>query len=258
MPLVDEVRAERLITLTRERFDADLSEIEVEVLRHSCRYEDPPDWVASPLDLAPNIPPLEHDPTIDSTGRPGLEWQGPKLRPALLRWLLTDPEAIALLEHRGLRVWRARITDPLDLRGCRIPARIEFRYCVFTEPINLISAEIVSFYIRDSTLQHGIVGSRVRLHGPLFIENVVAHGELNFNSATVDGEVYIGDTTLRETGTALTLQGTIIANHLRLGPNFESAGRLFLEGLRVSEYITVGDILCCWHIDRKHHYSVSE
>jgi hypothetical protein len=96
MPFVDQVRADRLIALTREHFDTDLSPIEEQVLRHSCGYEDPPDWIAPAQDSNAEMPPSEPHPTIDPTGRPLPGWQGPELRSALLRWLLTDPEAAAL------------------------------------------------------------------------------------------------------------------------------------------------------------------
>jgi hypothetical protein len=75
MPLIAEAHADVLIALTRERFDLDLRDIELQILRHSCSYEDPPNWNA---------------------GRPLAGWSGPELRPALLHWPVTDAEAAAL------------------------------------------------------------------------------------------------------------------------------------------------------------------
>jgi hypothetical protein len=231
MPPNDKSRADRLIALARDRFDVELRDIEVQVLVHSCRYEDPPDWTAPTQDKGDQS--VEIDPTIGPHGRPLASWQGPELRPALLRWLLTDPDATALLEHRGLRVWNARISEVLDLRGCRIATRVEFRYCIFAEEINLISAEVLSLYFRETTLQKELEAARIRLHGPLFLDNVVAGGRLGFSSAIVDGEVYIGNTTLNETTEALFLKNAVVKDDIRLRPALTSCGEIGLMGVQV-------------------------
>ncbi|NYF78687.1 hypothetical protein [Granulicella arctica] len=211
MPLADQLRGNKLLALAQERFDSTLRPIEEQILRHSCTYDDPPRTGTRP------------DPT----------WLGPELRPRFLRWLATDPDALALIEHRGIRIWNARLTEPLDLQSCHIPARIEFRYCLFSEPVHLASAEIRSLYLLESTLLKDIDGSRIALHGPLYIRNVVAAGKLAFDSAQIDGQLVLSNTTLTATGIEHTFGNAVIRDHLLFTPAFQSAGSLHLISIHI-------------------------
>ena len=234
---VEQQRADRLVALARERFDQDLRPIEEQVLRHSCGFEDPPDWVEPAQNGQVDAQLPDSAPDIGPQGRPLAEWEGPELRPDFLRWLVTDTEATDLVEARGVRVWNARIREVLDLRGCQIPTRVEFRYCSFAEQINLISTELLSLYVRDSTLQKGMEASRARLHGPLFLQNVAVDGPLSFSFTTVEGEFYLGDATLSSSGVALSLRGAAVSNDICLKPNLKCSGQISLFGISVGGHI---------------------
>jgi hypothetical protein len=105
MAIVDQLRAEKLTALCRERFDKELRNAEVAILVHSARFNDPAD-------------------------RPGRGPEGglgaPEVRADFVRWLVTDADAADLVEHRGIRIWDVMIADVLDLRGCRLSTRLEF------------------------------------------------------------------------------------------------------------------------------------
>ena len=111
MPLLDKLRAQELERLARARFDANLTEAELRILRDSASSVDPP-W------------PDENTPK-------------PEIRAEFLRWLATDAEAAAHIDPRGIRVWGATVPGTLDLDECRVSARLDFRRCEFEEEINL-------------------------------------------------------------------------------------------------------------------------
>jgi hypothetical protein len=245
MPRVDQQRADKLLALARERYDPELRAIEEQVLRHSCGYQDPPDWVAPAPESSAEGPPgdahsepsAEPHPTLGPAGRPLPGRQGPELRSGLLRWLLTDPEATGLLEPRGLRVWNVRLAEPLDLTGCRVPVRVELRYCLVEAAIRLASADLPTLSVRNSTLQLGLDAPFLTLHGPLLVEDVAAAETLRFDGATIEGEARVSDATLTADGTALSMQGASIANDLLLSPGLTSAGGLLVKGVRVGGFI---------------------
>jgi hypothetical protein len=223
-PLAEEARASILLALARERFNSELQDIEIQIIRHSCGFEDPPDW--SPND--------EPEPKRDSTGRPLKGWEGPQVRPSFLRWLLTDSDATSLLEHRGLRIREAKFCEPLDLRGCRIPVRVEFRYCLFSAKVFMISAEILSVYFMNSTIDSEIEASRLALRGPLFFRDCVITGLIRLDQARIDGEVFLGSCSMTTELMAISMRNAEVADDLRVFPKFKCAGGLQFEGIRVN------------------------
>jgi hypothetical protein len=229
MTLADGLRAEELLNLARVRFDSELREIEVQVIYHSCRYDNPPDCIkpqreTTEPDLAPSQSIFAED------GRPTSEWLGPELRPSFLRWLLTDPDATSLLEHRGLRVWSARFSEPLDLSHCRIPVRVEFRYCLFTENIDLTSAEMLSLFLKESLLQGDLNAPRLSLKGALFLRGVVSEGFANLNQVRVGAEVYMAHTRFNK---SLSFNNAKIEDDIVLCPKFCCSGSLNCDSIRV-------------------------
>jgi hypothetical protein len=89
IPLLDDTRATEMIDLAHVRFDRNLSEAEVQVLRDS----------ASSLGLT----------------EPGQDAERREIRPELVRWLASDPRAAALIDPKGIRVWGFSLSSDLDL-----------------------------------------------------------------------------------------------------------------------------------------------
>jgi sRNA-binding regulator protein Hfq len=229
--LAEQQRAEKLLTLARTNFDATLSQAEEELLRHSCQYDDPAEFVApAPDDTAQ---PKSADAARDATGRPLRGWQGPVVRSALLRWLLTDSNASSLLEVRGVRVWNARIADPLDLAGCRTAVRLELRYCLVESTFDLSSTDLPALSLRNSTLERGLQASFLQLRGSLLLTDISAADTIRLDGASISGGVQVSNTTLSSTEAALSMQNATIATDLDMTPGFTSAGTLFFRGIRV-------------------------
>lgn len=114
MPLIDQIREDKLIRLARTRFNSELWESEKKLLHDSASSEDPPE--------------------------PGEDAPRPEVRAAFLRWLATDPEAASHIDPKGLRVYAATIPGELDLEECRVNPTLMFRRCDFQGEINLRSA----------------------------------------------------------------------------------------------------------------------
>jgi hypothetical protein len=93
MALLDEMRARKLEELARAKFDPEISEAEIKVLQDSASSQDVDD--------------------------PGEDAARPVVRAEFLRWLVTDAEAVAWLDPKGLRVVGATIPTELDLAECR-------------------------------------------------------------------------------------------------------------------------------------------
>ena len=152
MPLLDQIREEKLIGLAKACFDPPPTGAEEKVLRDS----------ASSLDQ----------------DLPEADAPRPPIRPEFVRWLATDPEAATYIDPKGLRVYAATIPGKLDLTECHVnPALTLFR-CDFQSEINLEFAETRSIYILDSSLAGGIRAEFVIVHGSLFLQRIESTGEI--------------------------------------------------------------------------------
>jgi hypothetical protein len=219
MSLAEELNADQLVKLAQTSYSKELSPIEVEILQASCRFEDPREWTSFA-----SLPPRK---LLDDQGRPFEDASERVVRSAFLRWLLTNPEAVSLLEQRGLRLRHAVFNEPLDLRGCRASLRLEFRYCRFSQNINLISADILSLYVMDSYFVGAIEASRLTLHGPLFFSRVEVQGRILLDHARIDAEMSMKDTTVKVSrGEALILNQAHIGGAMLFNTQFRAMGTI--------------------------------
>ena len=151
MPLIDQIREDKLIRLARTRFNSELWESEKKVLHDSASSEDPPE----PDENAPR----------------------PEVRAAFLRWLATDPETAPHIDPKGLRVYAATIPGKLNLRGCHVNPTLDLYRCNFKGEIDLLSAETLGLYFLNSSLTKGIGADGVIVHGSLFLRKVSPMGK---------------------------------------------------------------------------------
>jgi hypothetical protein len=71
------------------------------------------------------------------------EWDAERaIRASLIRWLCVDPDAVRMVDPRGLRILGARITGPLDLSYVQLRFPIVFRNCAISERIDLTALTI--------------------------------------------------------------------------------------------------------------------
>jgi hypothetical protein len=207
MPLLDHIRARKLIELARVRFHPKLWDAETKVLRDSASSEDLPD----PDEKAPR----------------------PEIRPEFLRWLATDPEAAPHIDPKGLRVYAATILGKLDLEECHLNPTLTFRRCEFQGEINLLSAETRGLFFLDSSLVRRIAADRVIVHGPLFLRRVQSDAEIRLLNARVEGNLSCNGAKLRAERNALSADGAQIDGGIFLKDGFESDGEIRLLGAQI-------------------------
>jgi len=213
MALLDEMRAQKLKELARGKFDPEISEAEIKVLQDS----------ASSLD-------------VDD---PGEDAARPVVRAEFLRWLVTDAEAVAWLDPKGLRVVGATIPTELDLAECRELPVLVFARCTFQGRIQLRSAETKGIYIFVSTLVHGVGADRLIVHGPVFVRNSQALDEIRLLGVKIAGNLDCSGTKLKAEDKALSAEGAEIGGNVCLNQDFESQGKIRLLGAKI-----IGNLDC--------------
>jgi hypothetical protein len=219
MPLIDQIREEKLIELAKTRFSPDLLDAELKVLHDSARSEDLPD--------------------------PGEKAPRPVVRPDFLRWLATDPEAAQYIDSTGLRVYDVIIPGKLDLYRCHVNSILNFRRCDFQGEINLQYAEIRGFFSVDSSLAEGICAGGVIVHRQFYLWRTHSEGEIRLPGADVKGILVFNGAKLKAKGDSLNASTAKIGGSIYLikdterGVDFESDGAIRLIGVEIR-----GDLIC--------------
>ena len=105
-----------------------------------------------------------------SGNEPEKDWPGSQdrtIRPPILAWLLTDPNANKLLTRKGVSIGGAVIPGPLDLSGSKI-------------------------ILLD--------GTQMRVNGDLYLNSIVAVSTLDLTDAEVDGNFHAANANLKSKG----------------------------------------------------------
>jgi hypothetical protein len=220
MPLLDQIRADELIRLARQRFDRVLKKAEMRVIRDSASSEELP--------------------------KPGRGVKRPVVRAGFLRWLATDPETAPLMDPKGLRVYAATIPGALDLRGCHLAIPLDCRRCEFQGTINLVAAKIGGVFLIDSSVAGGISADRAAVDGPLLLRRLRVKSEICLAGAEVGGEFGCTGSRLKGAGIALNAGRIKVGGSVFLDHGFVSAGSIHLLGAEIGGNLDCsGARLCC-------------
>ena len=149
----EQERFNRLVELARSRFDTALTQPEARVLIHSAAARHLPE-------------PTETEPR-------------PPVRPELLRWLMTDPEATKFIDPKGIRIWSVSIPAPLDLQSCTIPHSVHFLWSTVEAELALFAAEVKGLFIFGGTLRKGLLADGITVHGPVLIKGAKSDGAIH-------------------------------------------------------------------------------
>jgi hypothetical protein len=212
MPMLDHIRARKLIQLAYKRFNPRLSDAELQVLRDSASSADP---VVSKSD--------EERPTI---------------RPEFVRWLATDPEAIPFIDPKGLRIYGFTVSGPLDLRECRIHLPLHFIGCIFEKvgsedlfSINLQFTETQTVFLRSCKIRGDIEADGITMHGPLSLRLSEFSGMISLKNARIKGNLDCAGAKLTvKTEHALDASRAEIDGCVYLNEGFTSSGTILLHG----------------------------
>lgn len=151
----------------------------------------------------------------DNNAAKGAAW-GPDraVRAEIIRWLASDPEAVALVHPSGLGIAGARIKGLLDLTYSKVDKPITIMNCYMPDGIDLSSANVGDFAIRRASV-----------------------GTISGNGATFRNDVTIGD---GHYGTAAFFRAHINGNIDFTGAHFVSTER---DAIRLIEAVVGGDAI---------------
>jgi sRNA-binding regulator protein Hfq len=119
-----------------------------------------------------------------------------------IAWLCTEPKASALVTHRGIEIWGARIDGKLDLEFTRISFPLRIIACAFQEEMRLLHANIHSLYL-NGTHTGPIWAHGLKVEGDIRLcDKFKANGSVYLISARIGGNLECDSAELRATKTA--------------------------------------------------------
>lgn len=208
MPLLYQIRSEKLIQLARERFDPELSEAELKALNDSATSIDP----KLPEDDAPR----------------------PAIRPEFVRWLATEREAAAYIDPKGLRVYGVTLAGYLDLQGSCIAVTLDFRKCVLNGEMNLQFAESRSIYLMGCTVEGIVRADGMEMHGHLFLRQSRFSCQVRLIGARITGNLECSGAKLEgKEAVALLADYVEVGGSVMLDGGFASSGAIRLPGAQI-------------------------
>ncbi|MGA3054523.1 MAG: hypothetical protein ABSD63_09975 [Candidatus Korobacteraceae bacterium] len=122
---------------------------------------------------------------------------GPKrqIRAELVGWLCMDEHARKRVHWRGIQVYGADVTGPLDLPFVNIPFQLALRHCRLKAAINLRSAEVSQLDLQGS-LVYGITADGLIVKNSVFLgAGFTAIGEVRLPRAQIGGDLSCEDGT---------------------------------------------------------------
>ena len=225
MPLLDKIRADKLIALAHQHYDPHPTDAEIRILQEST--------TPGPFN-APDNPENRAE-----------------IRSSFLRWLVTDPEVAPLIDPAGLHVRFVSITGNLNLSKCHFPFGITFVACDFGDDIDLSEIDSGSINFFQSTTSHLLDISTANIRGSLRFNNFDTKGVLatdNTASAVIDlnriqlsGGLTLHGITIHDPSHGINLDDAVIKGFVSLGNNFSSHGDLSMEGAQFGSDVSFTD-----------------
>ena len=123
------------------------------------------------------------------------------IRAELVAWLCANEPARKQVHPRGVQVYGADITGPLDLSFVNIPFQLMLRHCRLTQDINLRRAEVSELDLQGSSVKR-IMADRLIVKSYVFLKNgFAAEGEVWLLGAQIGGDLdCVGGTFTNEGG----------------------------------------------------------
>ena len=188
------------------------------------------------------------DPTNDP--KDGSRW-GPErqVRAGLIRWLCTDSAAEGRVDSKGIQIFGAYITGPLDLSFCTVRFPLFMYWCCVTEEINLRAAFLRGLYLNGSSVQ-SISADGVHVEGNIHLrESFTAHGEVRLPSAQIGGNLDCTGGILKNlpqkdspgSGIALIADGMNVTGSVFLRNGFVAEGEVRLPGAHIGGQLDCTD-----------------
>jgi hypothetical protein len=168
------------------------------------------------------------------------------VRAEFLRWLCTDRDITALIDPRGIRIYRATIIGPLDLSFSTIPFPLVMFGCYLTDHVDLHLATIQGLYLQGSHLG-SLAGDGMIVQGGVHLnKGFQATGEVRLIGAYIGGDFQCNAGGFKpDEGRALYCERMTVKGNLFLNQGFQATGEVRLTGSNIG-----GDVLCdCGHFE---------
>ena len=127
------------------------------------------------------------DPSNDPKGADKWDHQR-EIRATLIRWMLVDHQAAALIDPAGVQVLGARIAGGLDISNVDVPFGLGFYHCAIPDDVNLAGAELL--YLALSGSHTGAItadASHIRKVVSLD-DGFNASGPVSFGNSRIDSD----------------------------------------------------------------------
>lgn len=160
MPLLDEIRAKELQRLANERFDPNLNEAEIFVLKNAVRGET-------------DLKPTSENPN--------------EIRGAFVRWLATDPTTAPHIDAHGIRAEGITVKGALDLKCCHVHSVLYFNACKFEEEIKLERAQTKDILLLNCAVSKVLDGAGAGISGVLCFNDTVFQSKVILHYAEIRG-----------------------------------------------------------------------
>ena len=149
-------------------------------------------------------------------------------------WLCIDPQASALVTHRGIRVTGARIDGDLDLSFAEVQSLLRLLRCAIRGRIDLIHTA-VRMLVLSGTHTGPITADGLKVQGGVLLrEGFKAAGELRLLGATIGGNLECnGGEFVNQQGHALSGDGLKVEGSVFLREGFKAEGEVGLLGATI-------------------------
>lgn len=153
-----------------------------------------------------------------------------------LAWLCTDPEALALVTHRGIQISGMRIVGDLNFSDVKITFPIIAKNCFFEGDILLMDAQLRSLAMERCLLQK-LDATRARFDGVVLLyERCRADGPISFFEANINGTLNCEGADFRQ---GLSANWAKIGSEVLLNNGFKGEG-----GVNFTGAVIGGDLRC--------------
>jgi len=205
MIVLDTTRAANLIELARKKFDPELPEQELQVLRDSASAGAPV-W-------------------------PKADAPRPPIRPEFVRWLVTDSEAADQIDANGLRAYGVTIAGPLNMDNCRILVPMQLNRCTVEGYVSFVDAQTGSVFFTGCRVKEGFSAWRMDGEGALFLDGSTFNAAVKLMSARIKSTFSChGAQILVKKGDALDATGAVFEGGISLTSGFYATGGIdFLD-----------------------------
>jgi len=180
----------------------------------------------------------ENDPSKSDKWSPSRQ-----IRAKLIRWLCVDEAARKLIDPKGIRIYGAKVMDPLDLESASVPFEIDVEHSRILSTMSLMEANIEGLDL-GGTWTGPLIADRFTTRGPIFLRHGFhAEGEVDLKRATVgadldcQGAIFIKQHP-KTHGFALNADRIKVAGNIFL-KNSKATGEVWLVGASVGGNLEV-------------------